>query len=82
MTKYKFVGVVGLIAVLLLAYGCGKRTEEGADKKAGSSKRHFLSVGTAPPGGAFFVVGSAIAEVVGDGEREHLAGILLHEGGE
>ena len=27
-------------------------------------KRQFLSVGTAPPGGAFFVVGGAIAEVV------------------
>jgi len=27
-------------------------------------KRQFLSVGTAPPGGAFFVVGGAIAQVV------------------
>ncbi len=27
--------------------------------------RRFLSVGTAPPGGAFFVVGGAIAQVVG-----------------
>ena len=26
----------------------------------------FLSVGTAPPGGAFFVVGGAIAQVVND----------------
>ena len=30
-----------------------------------SSKRQYISVGTAPAGGAFFVVGSAIAEVVG-----------------
>ena len=29
-----------------------------------SSKRRYISVGTAPAGGAFFVVGSAIAEVV------------------
>lgn len=28
------------------------------------SKRRFISIGTAPAGGAFFVVGSAIAEVV------------------
>ena len=28
-------------------------------------ERRFLSVGTAPPGGAFFVVGGAIAQVVG-----------------
>ena len=31
---------------------------------ASGQKRQFLSVGTAPPGGAFFVVGGAIAQVV------------------
>ncbi len=31
---------------------------------ASAQKRQFLSVGTAPPGGAFFVVGGAIAQVV------------------
>ena len=31
---------------------------------ANGQKRKFLSVGTAPPGGAFFVVGGAIAQVV------------------
>ncbi len=31
-----------------------------------AEKRQFLSVGTAPPGGAFFVVGSAIAQVVSE----------------
>ena len=31
---------------------------------ANAQKRQFLSVGTAPPGGAFFVVGGAIAQVV------------------
>ena len=31
---------------------------------ASAEKRQFLSVGTAPPGGAFFVVGGAIAQVV------------------
>ena len=33
---------------------------------ASAQKRKFLSVGTAPPGGAFFVVGGAIAQVVSD----------------
>ena len=28
--------------------------------------RQFLSMGTAPPGGAFFVVGSALAEVINE----------------
>ena len=35
-----------------------------------TSKRRFISVGTAPAGGAFFVVGSAIAEVVGGNAPE------------
>ena len=35
-----------------------------ATSDATAQKRKFLSVGTAPPGGAFFVVGGAIAQVV------------------
>ena len=35
-----------------------------ATSTASAQKRRFLSVGTAPPGGAFFVVGGAIAQVV------------------
>ncbi len=35
-----------------------------ATSNATGQKRKFLSVGTAPPGGAFFVVGGAIAQVV------------------
>lgn len=35
-----------------------------AASNAHAQKRKFLSVGTAPPGGAFFVVGGAIAQVV------------------
>ncbi len=51
------------IAILLVAFGCeapdsGRETTE--------PQRRFLSVGTAPPGGAFFVVGGAIAQVVDD----------------
>ena len=41
--------------------GCSKKTDPSSPAAAG---RQFLSLGTAPPGGAFFVVGSAIAEVV------------------
>jgi TRAP transporter TAXI family solute receptor len=44
---------------------CGGEGESG---EAGDSapSRQFLSMGTAPPGGAFFVVGSALAEVVNE----------------
>lgn len=31
-----------------------------------SDRQQFLSIGTAPPGGAFFVVGGAISEVLGE----------------
>jgi TRAP transporter TAXI family solute receptor len=37
---------------------------------ASAEKRQFLSVGTAPPGGAFFVVGSAIAQVVSENQGD------------
>ena len=40
-------------------------TDNGAFAEK-TGKRQFFSVGTAPPGGAFFVVGGAIAQVVSD----------------
>jgi len=45
-----------LIGFIFLLTGCGS---EGS-----SDKRQFLSIGTAPTGGAFFVVGNAIAAAV------------------
>ena len=45
--------VIGLIVLLSFT-----------TSNASAQKRKFLSVGTAPPGGAFFVVGGAIAQVV------------------
>lgn len=50
-------------AGLLLALGCGEATQT---EEESSPKRRFVSVGTAPPGGAFFVVGSALSEVVAE----------------
>ena len=50
-----------LIAVSLLTItACAPATEETAPAR----ERRFLSIGTAPPGGAFFVVGGALAEVL------------------
>ncbi len=47
-----------LLLLLALTAACGG--EPGAE----APERRFLSLGTAPPGGAFFVVGSALAEVL------------------
>lgn len=48
-----------LLFACLAAIACGGATSEGG----GTSAPRFLSMGTAPPGGAFFVVGGALAEV-------------------
>ena len=51
-----------VLAGMLAACG-GGGGGEGGDA---APSRQFLSMGTAPPGGAFFVVGSALAEVVNE----------------
>lgn len=52
--------VLGLMSGLgLVLAGCG-----GGDTAQG--KREFISVGTAPAGGAFYTVGSAVCEVVNE----------------
>ena len=55
--------VVVVLAGVLAACGGGSGGGEGGDS---APARQFLSVGTAPPGGAFFVVGSALAEVINE----------------
>ena len=51
--NWNYLVIIGLIASLSFV-----------TSNASAQKRQFLSVGTAPPGGAFFVVGGAIAQVV------------------
>ena len=56
-------GIVILVLAGMLAACGGGGGGEGGDS---APARQFLSMGTAPPGGAFFVVGSALAEVVNE----------------
>jgi len=49
--------VFGVAASLVLTLACGGGPSSGPT---------FLSLGTAPPGGAFFVVGGALSEVLND----------------
>lgn len=66
---------VALASLTLLALAaapaCGPSGDGGA-AGSGGGERRFLSMGTAPPGGAFFVVGGAIAEALDEAmpERE------------
>ncbi len=56
----------------LLCSGCGGDGENGSDGSSGKTKRRqFLSMGTAPVGGAFPVVGGAIAEVLNEHKGEN-----------
>lgn len=51
------------LLILLLA-ACGQKGDAPTDDGATASpEKRFLSIGTAPTGGAFFVVGGALAEV-------------------
>jgi len=51
--------VIGLVMIAVAA-GCG------SGDSSGSAGRRYLSLGSAPPGGAFFVVGGAIAETLNE----------------
>jgi TRAP transporter TAXI family solute receptor len=56
---YRIASVLLLFTCLaVIACGGGTTSDDGT-----SSTPRFLSMGTAPPGGAFFVVGGALAEV-------------------
>ena len=58
------VAAIGVVVLVLagLSAACGG----GGGNGDGAPARQFLSMGTAPPGGAFFVVGSALAEVINE----------------
>lgn len=57
--------ILTLIALVVTLAACGGSQEPAGDAPA-EAERAFLSVGTAPTGGAFFVVGGALADVAGE----------------
>ncbi len=58
------LAVSGRPTLLLLGLAAATLAGCGGSEDAGPAARRFLSIGTAPPGGAFFVVGGALAEVL------------------
>ena len=58
--------LASLMVFGLAAASCGGGGEADGPSDDGTPTRVFLSLGTAPPGGAFFVIGSALAEVLNE----------------
>ena len=61
-----YLHIICLISILSLGIGCDNASKQKDNKVADENKteRQFISIGTAPIGGAFHPVGSAIADVV------------------
>ena len=61
-----YLRIFCLITILSIGIGCDNASKKTDDKAAddNTTQRQFISIGTAPIGGAFHPVGSAIADVV------------------
>jgi len=57
-------GWCALVLSVICLTGCGQTQPQDGSARTGGKK--FLSIGTAPPGGAFFVVGGAIGGVLNE----------------
>lgn len=66
MRRARSLGLLTLVLVGL--WGC---SGGGPTAESEAARRQFLSLGTAPPGGAFFPVGGAIGEVLNEFRGEH-----------
>ena len=60
-----FVALGALTTLLFAFVACGGGSTGAGGEAPEEGERRFLSLGTAPPGGAFFVVGGALSEVLG-----------------
>lgn len=61
-----YLPIICLISILSLGLACNNTSKKNEDKVADEniSERQFISIGTAPIGGAFHPVGNAIADVI------------------
>lgn len=62
MMKTRLPILLATVLLTIVANGCGR----GSSDSAAPSDHRFLSIGTAPPGGAFFVVGGALGEALNE----------------
>ncbi len=62
-TMVRATRLMAVAVCLLAAGGCGDGDGEG-------TKREFISVGTAPIGGVFYTVGSAVCDVINEAQGD------------
>ena len=83
--RFQSFAAIGSIALLAVLVGCDASktgTQNGRETGSGSSasgQRQFVTVGTAPAGGAFAPVGNAIANVV-DANKGDLNWVVSPQG--
>lgn len=65
-TRLLLVGMLSGVCLLSVACNKGGDTAAGKGGATAAGQREFISVGTAPAGGAFYTVGSAVCEVVNE----------------
>jgi TRAP transporter TAXI family solute receptor len=58
------LSILGIAVVAFTISGCDKSKTAGDGSATSKTGRQFVTIGTAPPGGAFALVGNAIAGVV------------------
>jgi TRAP transporter TAXI family solute receptor len=62
-----YLSLAWLLCSMFVVFGCGSDAgPSGRAPASSTSTRQFLSIGTAPAGGAFFPVGGAIGEVLNE----------------
>ena len=59
------------VIVLAVSVGCTSSSDSNGSAGGNKGKKQFLSMGTAPPGGAFAPVGNALAEVLNAHKGEY-----------
>ena len=66
-----YLSTICLIFALSIGFGCDNaQKRQSAEGEKAAAKRVHISIGTAPTGGAFFIVGGAIASVVAENTSE------------
>lgn len=72
LPKFADLRLTLALACALAVAACGGGTDSSSTEgDGGSGERHFISIGTAPPGGVFYTIGGAISDVLNNNAGDH-----------